>query len=85
MEKIISADARYRTDVPVVHHGRKVFESRVLRIFEPKRDDVTGDWRKLHEELHTLYPSPSIIRMIKFKQDDMGRACSTVRGEEEAN
>jgi hypothetical protein len=44
-----------------------VFENRVLRrIFDPKRDEVTGDWRKLHnEELHNLYSSPNIIRMIK--------------------
>jgi hypothetical protein len=44
-----------------------VFENRVLkRIFGRKRDEVTGDWRKLHnEELHRLYSSPSIIRMIK--------------------
>jgi hypothetical protein len=47
-----------------------VFENRVLRrIFEPKRDDVTGDWRKLHnEELHNLYPSPNIIRMTKSRR-----------------
>jgi hypothetical protein len=38
-----------------------VFENRVLRIFGPKRDEMTGGWRKLHnEELHNLYPSPSI-------------------------
>jgi hypothetical protein len=44
-----------------------VFENRVLRrIFGLKRDEVTGGWRKLHnEELHNLYSSPSIIRMIK--------------------
>jgi hypothetical protein len=44
-----------------------VFEKRVLRrIFGPKRDGVTGDWRKLHNgELHNLYSSPNIIRMIK--------------------
>jgi hypothetical protein len=43
-----------------------VFENRVLRgIFGPKRDEITGGWRKLHnEELHNLY-SPSIIRMMK--------------------
>jgi hypothetical protein len=36
--------------------------------FGPKRDEVTGDWRKLHnEELHNLYSSPSIIRMIKSR------------------
>jgi hypothetical protein len=44
--------------------------NRVLkRIFEPKRDEVTGDWRKLHhDELHDLYSSPSIIRMIKSRR-----------------
>jgi hypothetical protein len=44
-----------------------VFENRVLRrIFGPKGDEVTGGWRKLHyEELHYLYSSPNIIRMIK--------------------
>jgi hypothetical protein len=47
-----------------------VFENRVLRrIFGPKRDDVTGDWRKLHnEELHNLYSSPDIIIMIKSRK-----------------
>jgi hypothetical protein len=46
-----------------------VFENRVLRrIFGPKRDEVTGDWRKLqNEELHGLYSSPSIIRVIKAR------------------
>jgi hypothetical protein len=46
-----------------------VFENRVLRIiFGPKRDEVTGEWRKLHsEELHILYSSPSIIRQIKSR------------------
>jgi hypothetical protein len=44
-----------------------VFENRELRrIFGPKRDEVTGGWRKLHnEELHNLYSSPNIIRMMK--------------------
>jgi hypothetical protein len=48
-------------------HRRRVFENRVLRsIFGPKGDEVTGDWRKLHnEELHKLYSSPNIIRIIK--------------------
>jgi hypothetical protein len=47
-----------------------VFENRVLRrIFGPKRDEVTGDLRKLHnEELHNLYSSPNIIRMIKSRR-----------------
>jgi hypothetical protein len=47
-----------------------VFENRALRrIFEPKRDEVIGGWRKLHnEELHNMYSSPSIIRMIKSRR-----------------
>jgi hypothetical protein len=47
-----------------------VFENRVLmRAFGPKRDGVTGGWRKLHnEELHNLYSSPSIIRIIKSRR-----------------
>jgi hypothetical protein len=47
-----------------------MFENRVLRrIFGPKRDEVTGDWRKLHnEELHRLHSSLSIIRMIKSRR-----------------
>jgi hypothetical protein len=45
----------------------RVFKNRVLRtIFGPKRDEVTGEWRKLHnEELHILYSSPNIIKQIK--------------------
>jgi hypothetical protein len=45
----------------------RVFEYRVLRrIFGPKRDEVTGEWLKLHnEELHDLYSSPTILRVIK--------------------
>jgi hypothetical protein len=47
-----------------------VFENRVLRrIFGPKRDEVTGEWRKLHnKELHDLYFSLSIIRIIKSQR-----------------
>jgi hypothetical protein len=47
-----------------------VFENRVLRrIFGPKRHEVTGDWRKLHnEELHNLCSSPDILRMIKSRR-----------------
>jgi hypothetical protein len=46
-----------------------VFENRVLRrIFGPRRDEVTGDWKNLHnEELHNLYSLPNIIRMIKSR------------------
>ena len=45
----------------------RVFENRVLRrIFGPKRDGVTGEWRKLHnEELNDLYCPPNIVRVIK--------------------
>jgi hypothetical protein len=46
-----------------------VFENRVLRIFGPKRDEVTEEWRKLHnEELRGLYSSPSIIKIIKTRR-----------------
>jgi hypothetical protein len=46
-----------------------VFENRVLRIFVPKRDRVTGGWRKLHNvELHNLYSSRSIIRIINWRR-----------------
>jgi hypothetical protein len=74
----------YKTIIlPMVLYGRetrsltlreerrlKVFENRVLRrILDPKRDEVTGDWRKLHiEELHNLYSSSNIISMIKSRE-----------------
>jgi hypothetical protein len=47
-----------------------VFENRVLRgIFGGKRDEVTGEWRKLHHvELHALYSSPNIVRVIKSRR-----------------
>jgi hypothetical protein len=47
-----------------------VFGNRVLRrIFGPKRDEVTGEWRRLHnEELNDLYSSPNIIRVIKSRR-----------------
>jgi hypothetical protein len=62
-----------------------VLENRVLRrIFGPKRDEVTGGLRKLHnEEIHNLYSSPSIIRVMKSRVDEMGRACITNGGDEE--
>jgi hypothetical protein len=47
-----------------------VFENRVLRrVFGPKRDEVTGEWRKLHnEELNNLYSSPSIAGIINSRR-----------------
>ncbi|KAJ4439164.1 hypothetical protein ANN_15121 [Periplaneta americana] len=51
-------------------HRLRVFENKVLRkIFEAKRDEVTGEWRKLHNaELHALYSSPDVIRNIKSRR-----------------
>jgi len=74
----------YRTIIlPVVLYGCKtwsltlreerrlrVFENRVLRkVFGPKRDEVTGEWRKLHnEELNDLYSLPNIVRVVKSRR-----------------
>jgi hypothetical protein len=51
-------------------HRPRVFENRALtRFFGLKRDEVTGDWRKMHnEELYNLYSSPNIIRTIKSRR-----------------
>jgi hypothetical protein len=53
-------------------HKLRVFQNRVLRrIFGPKRDGVMGGWRKLHnEEMHNLYSSPNMIRIIE--EDEVG-------------
>jgi len=58
----------------------RVLENRVLRrIFGPKRDEVTEEWRKLHnEESNDLYSSPNTVRVIN--RDKMGGACSTYGG-----
>jgi hypothetical protein len=50
-------------------HRLRVFQNRVLRIFGPKRVEVTGEWRKPHNnELHDVYSSPNIIRIIKSRR-----------------
>jgi hypothetical protein len=51
-------------------HRLRVFENRVLRrMFGPKRDEVTGEWRKLYNgDLHNLYSSPDIIRQVKSRR-----------------
>jgi hypothetical protein len=51
-------------------HRLRVFDNRVLRrIFGPNRDEVTGEWRRLHnEEINDLYSSPDIIRLIKSEE-----------------
>jgi hypothetical protein len=47
----------------------RVFQNKVLRIFGPKRDEVTGKWRRLHNgELHNLYSSPDVIRQFKSRR-----------------
>ena len=73
----------YRTTIlPVVLYGCetwsltlreerrvRVFENRVLTVFGPKRDEVTGEWRKLHnEELSDLYSLPNIVRVVKSRR-----------------
>ena len=53
------------------------------RIFGPKREELTTEWRKLHnEELNDLYCSPKIVREIKVEKNEMGGSCSAYGGEE---
>ena len=77
-------DQIYRTVIlPVVLYGYetwsltlreerrlRMFENRVLRrVFGPKRDEVTGEWKKLHnEELNDLYSLPNILRVVKSRR-----------------
>jgi hypothetical protein len=61
-----------------LHIVKRILQDTVLRIFGPKRDEVTGEWRKLHnEELHDLYSSPNIVQVIKFRR--MGWAWHVAR------
>jgi hypothetical protein len=62
-----------------------VFENRVLRrISGPRRDEVTGEWRKLHsEDLHDLYSSPSIIRIIMPRIKRWARLLEVLEGRQE--
>jgi hypothetical protein len=59
-------------------HRLRVFENRMLRIiFGPKRDEVTGEWRKLYnEELHNLYSSPDIIRQVVWHAWERREKCT---------
>ena len=60
-----------------------MFENKVLRrVFGPKRDEVTGEWRKLHnEELNDLYSLPIIVRVVKSRRMRWaGRACGVYGG-----
>ena len=61
----------------------RVFENRVFRMFGPKRDGVTGEWRKLHnEELYDLYCSPNIVRVIILRRTGLVRHMARIgRGE----
>jgi hypothetical protein len=51
------------------HINIKLFNITLRRIFGPKRDEMTGEWRGLHnEELHALYSSPTTVRVIKSRR-----------------
>jgi len=60
----------------------RVFENRVLRrVFRPKREEVKGEWRKLHnEELRDLHFLPSIVRVVKSRRMRWGGGIRRVRG-----
>ena len=60
-----------------------VFENRLLRIFGPERDEVTFEWRKLHnEELSDLYSSPNIVRWIKLRRMKRAGHVARIGGEQ---
>jgi hypothetical protein len=63
--------------------GLRVIENKVLRIFGPKRDEVTGGWRKLHnEELHSFHSTLSIIKIIKSRSMRWAGHVARMREEE---
>jgi hypothetical protein len=67
-----------------VYSARLDFLIALRRIFGPKRDEVTGEWRKLHnKEVHDLYSSPSIIRIIKSRTMRWVAHVAGMGGEEE--
>jgi hypothetical protein len=67
---VLARATRRNNPEDTILHKLRVFENRVLRkIFGPNRDGLTGGWRQLHnEEIHNLYSSPSIIRIIKSRR-----------------
>jgi hypothetical protein len=82
---LISKSIKIKTYSPVIllllcigvtlreEHRLRVFENRVLmKIFAPKREEVTGEWRRHNEELYALYSSPQIIRLIKSRMSWAG-------------
>jgi len=62
-----------------VERKLRVFENKntvLRRIFGSRRDELTGEWRRSHnEELNDLYYSPNIVRVIKIEKNEMGWAC----------
>jgi hypothetical protein len=67
---VLTRATRRNNPEDTILHKLRVFENRVLRkTLGPNRDDMTGGWRNLHnEELHNLYSSPSIIRIINSRR-----------------
>jgi len=62
-------------------HTLRVFENKVLRkIYGPKREEMTGEWRRLHNEvLHGLYDSPEVVKTTEIKTSKVGRPCGQGR------